>query len=410
MPSTQPKPQRRRLLRTLIPATVAILVAVGIWWRLRPPRVQVATPVRREVVTSVATTGTVETVTLAPGSATGGRIDRLLVSQGQRVRSGELLATLDTRELDARIREAETALEAARLKGETAASAATWRPQMEQAETAVGQARIRVAQARRDWQDLRILAARGAIPRIEAQNARDALQAALLQQREAEARLRQLVARMRSEQQQATVGVASARAALVTLQTQRAAARIVTPADGVVTEILARAGETLPPGAAIVRIARLDQMRVAVQLDEQYLGQVRVGQHARMATDAFPDRTFDGVVSRISPAVDPERGTIQVTIQPAEVPVYLRPDMTLDVTIRTGRYPDALTLPRAALAGPPEARKVWVVTAGNRAEPRAVSVVLGDGGDVAVLKGLLTTDRVILNPAGLRKGQRVNVP
>jgi HlyD family secretion protein len=407
MPSTSPKPHRRTLRRSLLPAAIALLAAVAIWWSQRPPRVQVVTPVRRDVVTSVATTGSVETVIVSPGSPVGGRIDRLLVREGDRVRAGDLLATLDTRELDARSREAETALEAARLKGETAAAPETWRPQLEQGEAAVEQARLRLSHARREWHDLRVLAARGAIPRVEAENARVAVQTALLQQREAEARLRHLRTQRRTEQQQATVGIASARAALETLQTQRAAARIVSPAGGVVTEILARAGETLAPGAAIVRIARLDQMRVAVQLDEQYLGQVRIGQRARMAADAFPDQAFDGVVSKISPAVDPERGTIQVTLEPTEAPDTLRPDMTLDVNFMTGRYPNALTLPRAALAGPPEARKVWIVTADGRAEARDVTVVLGDAGDVAVLKGIRATDRVILNPVGLRQGRRV---
>jgi HlyD family secretion protein len=395
----------RRLL--LLAVAAAIGIALFAWWR-RPPRVQVAQPVRRDVVTSVATTGTVETVTVSPGSETGGRIERLWVREGELVAAGQLLATLDTRELEARLREAQTALESARLK-EAATSEASWRPQRELAEAAVAQARLRVGQAERDSRDLSSLAARGAVPRVDAENARVALQTARSQLQEAEARLRQLDLQARDERRQASIGVQAAQAALDTLRTQLARMRIISPVAGVVTEINARSGETLPPGGPLLKIARLDTMRIAVQLDEQYLARVHPGQTARMATDAFPNEPFEGHVEKINPAVDPERGTIKVLLRPENIPMYLRPEMTIDVNIITGRYPQALTIPRAALVGPAGARRVWVVTEDGRAEPRFVEVVLGDAGDVAVLRGLAPDDRVILSPPRLRAGQRVFV-
>src|SRR5262245_49706716 len=163
---TKPTAFQRVTVRTRRLLLLAVVAAIGLAlfaWSRRPPRVQVALPVRRDVVTSVATTGTVETVTASPGSETGGRIERLWVRDGERVSAGQLLATLDTRELEARQREAQTALESARLK-EAASSEASWRPQRELAEAAVTQARLRVEQAERDWRDLSRLAARGAVP------------------------------------------------------------------------------------------------------------------------------------------------------------------------------------------------------------------------------------------------------
>lgn len=401
-----------RVRRLVLPLLVLLAVAGFLWWRQRPPRVQVTTPVRKDVVTSVVTTGMVETVTISPGSETGGRIDHLFVRQGQTVKEGELLATLDTRELQARLREAETALEAARVK-QSATAAEAWRPQLDMAEAALEQARLKVAQARREWRDLQTLADGGAVPRIEADNARQALAAAQLQQREAEARLRQLRLQARGERRQAKVGVDAAQAALETLRAQVARARITAPAAGIVIELHARAGETLAPGAPLLKIARRDGVRIAVQLDEQYLAQVRPGQPARLATDAFPKQTFTGRVEKINPAVDPERGTIKVLIVPEGVPGYLRPDMTLDVNIVTGEYPGMLAVPRTALTGTASRPRVWIVAEDGRAYPREVepgpSGAAGseDGTEVPIERGLAANDRVILNPPRLRPGQRV---
>jgi HlyD family secretion protein len=404
-PTKRPTTRVRQLL--LLAVVVAIGIALLWWWR-RTPRVEVALPVRRDVVTSVATTGTVEAVTISPGSEAGGRIERLWVREGERVAAGQLLATLDTQELQARLREAQTALEAARLK-QSGTSEASFIPQRELAEAAVAQARVRVAQAERDWRDLRVLARRGAVPRVDAENARVALEMARSQFREAEARVSQLDLQIRGERAQTAVGVQSAQGALDTLRARLALARITAPVAGVITAINARSGETLAPGAPLLRIARLDTMRIAVQLDEQYLARVHPGQTARLATDAFPNDVFPGHVEKINAAVDPERGTIKVLVRPDEIPMFLRPEMTIDVNIITGQYLQALTIPRAALVGPTGARKAWVVTEDGRAEPRPVEVVLGDAGDVAVLRGLAPEERVILNPPRLRPGQTVLV-
>jgi HlyD family secretion protein len=409
-----------RLRPLLLPLLVAAVAAGVFWWRQRPPRVQVTTPVRRDVVTSVVTTGMVETVTVSPGSETGGRIEQLLVRQGQVVGEGELLAVLDTGELEARLREARTQLAAARLKRAATAPEA-WRPQIEQAEGALAQAKLKVAQARREWQDLKALAEGGAVPRAEAESARYALRAAEIQQRDAATRIVQLRRQAQFERRQASVGVEAAQAALATLRAQIARARIVAPAAGIVTEIHARAGETLAPGAPVVKIARRDSLRIAVQLDEQYLAQVRPGQTVRLATDAFPRHSFQGRVEKINPAVDPERGTIKVIVAPESTPGFLRPDMTLDVNIVTGHYPGMLTLPRTALDGTATSPRVWTVTEAEgplpagRAMPRPVELGPASGGsaqpsrEVPIRRGISAGDRVILNPPRLRPGQRVDV-
>jgi HlyD family secretion protein len=267
---------------------------------------------------------------------------------------------------------------------------------------------------------LRALAEGGAVTRAQAEGARYALSAARIQEREAASRVEQIRRQAQDEGRQATVGVEAAQAALATLRTQIARARITAPAAGIVTEIHARPGETLAPGAPVLTIARRDSLRIAIQLDEQYLAQVHPGQPVRMATDAFPAGSFEGRVEKIDPAVDPERGTIKVIVKPATIPAYLRPDMTLDANIVTGHYPDMLTLPRTALDGTAARPRVWVVTPEGQAIPKSVELGPesdGTGADgsrtsaryVPIRSGIDPGDRVILNPPRLRPGQPVVV-
>jgi multidrug resistance efflux pump len=120
-PPGLPRRLGSRVRSLLAPLAIVVLVVAALWWRAQPPRVTVALSERRDVVTSIVTTGQVETVRVSPGSETGGRIERLLAHRGQEIAEGELLAVLDTRELAAREREAEASLAAARLKAAAAA-------------------------------------------------------------------------------------------------------------------------------------------------------------------------------------------------------------------------------------------------------------------------------------------------
>jgi len=94
--------------------------------------------------------------------------------------------------------------------------------------------------------------------------------------------------------------VQQARAALASLQTQRAQMTLVAPADGVVVTLMAHPGEIAARGATLIAIADLKHVRLIVYLPETQIGQVRLNETVQVSVDSFPGRTFAGTVVHIA--------------------------------------------------------------------------------------------------------------
>jgi len=139
----------------------------------------------------------------------------------------------------------------------------------------------------------------------------------------------------------------------------------------------------------------IDTLRI--EPDEKNLKFLALGQRAVASADAFPDESFDAVVTWIAPAVDPRRGTIEVHLKATDPPSHLRPDMTVSVEVRLSQRDDALTLPRALvrdLATPTP----WVlVVEADRAVRRGLKTGLSDATKVEITGGL-DPDAVIIVP------------
>src|SRR5690606_41190081 len=109
------------------------------------------------------------------------------------------------------------------------------------------------------------------------------------------------------------------------------------------------AGDLVQPGGVLLEIARNDDIEVLVPVDERNLGLLEIGQQAVCIADAYLTQPFEATVARIAPTVDPQRGTVDVWLAIPKVPTFLRNDLTVTVTIETGRRPDALAVPNDAL-------------------------------------------------------------
>ncbi len=98
----------------------------------------------------------------------------------------------------------------------------------------------------------------------------------------------------------AAAQVAEAAAARDAVAAQLAKATLTSPIDGVVLLRAVEPGETISPGAPLLRVADLSQMTLIVYVPLERIGQVQIGQPARISVDAYPGRTFDGVVTAIA--------------------------------------------------------------------------------------------------------------
>ena len=129
------------------------------------------------------------------------------------------------------------------------------------------------------------------------------------------------------------------------------------------------------------------------------------------SADAYPGQKFPAVVSAIAPAVDAQRGAVQVKLQVDTPPEYLRQDMTISVEIEVMRKPGALTLPFEAVHDMESAQPwVWWVDADDRVRRTQVTLGVRAGTRVEVTAGLAAGARVVDSAAtGLKAGQRIRV-
>ena len=336
------------------------------------------------------------------GSTVTGRVAQVRVMEGTQVRQGDVLVQLESDELRAALaqavaaeRQAKARLEGLRSTGRTAAQAA--RAQADASLQAASASLARVQQ----------LVAEGFYSPAQLDEARRAVDVARAQQLGAQAQL-QATADAGTDVAQAQAQLALAQAATVAAQARLAQATLVAPADARVLVREVEPGQIVQPGKALLSLALAGPTQLVAQVDERFLEQLQLGQPAWVVADAFAGQRFAARVLSIAPAVDAQRGAIEVKFSIEQAPAFLREDMTLSVEVETARRERTLVLPQAALRGPAGGDQASVlVLQDGRAQVRNVRLGLRTLDAVEVLGGLKESDTVLRGNATLQDGQRV---
>ena len=157
-------------------------------------------------------------------------------------------------------------------------------------------------------------------------------------------------------------------------------------------------------------IARAGATEVLAAVDEKNLEVLAVGQKAMCVADAYPARPFPAVVGFIAPAVDPQRGSVDVRFAVDPVPDFLRQDMTVSVNVETGRRERAIVAPNDALAVDERGQaSVWRVASG-RVQRRQVTLGLRGLTRSEITAGLAAGDWILADArAAVEEGARVRV-
>jgi len=210
---------------------------------------------------------------------------------------------------------------------------------------------------------------------------------------------------MRSRHEGGAARVAAARAKRDTLATQLGYTRVTSPLAGRVLDVPAEEGSAVSPvtavtgGTLLLSLAATSTLHLEGLVDENEVARVAVGQPARLRTEAFGDRAFEGRVRKISPV---GQRVQNVTYFEVEVEVTdpeaqrLRPRMSGDAEIITEVIDDALFVPETALRYRGE--QVYVDARDGEAgfAPRDVSIGIIDGNRAQVADGLAEGDEVAL--------------
>ncbi|MFO0559127.1 MAG: efflux RND transporter periplasmic adaptor subunit [Polyangiales bacterium] len=292
------------------------------------------------------------------GARIGGRITRVFVRAGDRVRAGDPIAEVESAELGEATAQYLSAT--ARSIAARAEASRTERLARERLATARDQEQAR---AERDSIAAEL---RGARSRLSAMGVRDG-------------------------------DVAAGRG--VTLRS---------PIEGWVIDRPALLGESVDRTDTVARIADLRLLWVELEVFEKDLGRVRVRDRTEITTDSAQGHTFVGLVDHIGPVVDRDSRTAPVRVIVPNPELVLRPGMFVNARLRldgssaggdAGAARVALTIARSSVLQLDGRPAVFVEVAANEYEPRSVELGHTDGDHVEISRGLSDGDRVVVEGA-----------
>lgn len=301
--------KNKRHIRTLMILLILILFIGTVVWRIsnaqqqttlivQPLAVTTATVVQTPKPNILKLTGTIEGLTSAIiSSRFAGKINQILVEDGQSVAEGALLLILDTVEL----------ANAERI-----------------AQNNVRQAEANFKTIQADYQRYHNLYARNAVTKQQLESAQ---------------------ARMITSQTE----VDNAYANLNNAQKQMADGSILSPVNGLVANKAATIGQVVSPGTTLLSVEQIDQVYVVVNIEQKDITAAKLGTAVTITVDAYPDQEFAGTVAIINPVAGNESRMFKVKIKVDNAKQQLKPGMFAQATLTSGEPQSVLAIPRTAI-------------------------------------------------------------
>jgi membrane fusion protein (multidrug efflux system) len=181
------------------------------------------------------------------------------------------------------------------------------------------------------------------------------------------------------------------------------------PINGVVSERFIKLGNTIDVNEQTFKVTSLEPLISYLHVPEREYRRIDPGQTATIDVDALQSASFEGVVARISPVVDPLTGTFKITIEVSDPSRRLKPGMFGRVGIVHDMHANALQVPRSAVIEEAGQTSVFIVSEGV-AERRNITTGYAENGQVEVLQGLEDADEiVVVGQTSLKNGSKVSV-
>jgi HlyD family secretion protein len=349
-------------------------------------------------------------------SKVSGRVAWIGVEKGDRVRQGQPLVGLEDEEFRARLVEAQGQLDS--LKARLAALENGSRPE----ETARSQAdleqvRADLENARATLDRTRTLVEQG----IQSRQALDDAQARYNAQAARFASFEKSYALVRTgprreeiEAMRAQVRQAEGTLGLARSQLENTVIR--SPISGVILERNVERGEFVTTGFVgdrgakgyVVSLADLGDLEVELDINQNDFAKLGSSQPAVVATDAYPDRKYQGVIAEISPEANRQKATVQVKVKVLNPDRYLRPEMNASVVFYSDREPEQKLEALITIAASAVRNSAVFIVVDGKARRREVRVAGATQQGVKIAGGLIGGEDLIVNPPpDLENGEKV---
>jgi RND family efflux transporter MFP subunit len=304
-----------------------------------------------------------QTVDVAP--KTSGRVERVFVQLGDRVRRNQVLAKIEDREIVEQVRQAVASQEV---------SKATIRQR---------EADLRVAEVNFERSKnlyTRQLLAKQALDDAESRYlaAQAQLDLSKAQQTQTDARLEELQINLQNTS-------------------------VTSPVDGFVGKRNVDAGAMVSQNSPIASVVDISRLRMVANIIEKDLRMVTVGDTADVEVDAYPGETFNGHIARVAPVLDPSTRTASMEVEVPNANFKLKPGMYARVNLTVEERKGVLVAPKNAVIDFESKRGVWIPSEDNHAKFVAVELGIEDSDHVEIRSGLKEGDRIVTTGAAAVK-------
>jgi len=385
----RPATEKREVKRWPIFVTAAailVLLAVLIWWVRQPRAVTVKTVVAQSIQA-----GTPNTLLNASGYVTArraatvsskvtGKVMEVLVEEGTRVEAGQVLARLDTSNIEASMLLSQAQLESAR--------------------DAVEETKANLELSEREFKRATELSAKSVVSSSDLDRA--------------EADVKAFRARLARQEKEIIV----AERGLTVWKQQLDDMTIRAPFDGIVTSKNAQPGEMISPMSSggftrtgICTMVDMNSLEIEVDVNENYISRVEPGQPVEAVLDSSPDWHIPAKVIAIIPTADRQKATVKVRIGFGKLDPRILPDMGVKVAFQSAGAVQStgpsIVIPKTALRQQEGRDIVWVAQAGH-VERRAVKIALTGDETATIQAGLNEGERVVVEgPSDLVEGMQI---
>lgn len=285
------------------------------------------------------------------------RVVELHVVEGKRVTKGEVLARLDPKDFQDDVDRAEAALEAARQR--LAELEATRPEELGAAQAELAEAEAQLVQLQAEWQRTEELRRQNVLSAQDGELAESRYRAMEQRVRRLRHTLKLLEASRDKRIRAAQADIQQAAAELSKAQWRLSKCTITAPISGTILKKNAEEGNLINPIAfngsySLCEMANLADLEVELSIPEREIAKVSLHQKCQVRAEAYPDRMYQGYVSRLMPIADRGKGAVPVRVKvlvpPEEEGVYLKPEMGAVVAFFAEKRepPETLTAGQAA--------------------------------------------------------------
>lgn len=337
-------------------------------------------------------------------------VKKFYVMRGRPVHQGQLLATLENRDLSAAQQDTKGAYEQAQAAYETT-TAATLPEDIRKAQGDAQVAKENLDATQKVYDSRQELFKQGALPRKDLDQAAVNLVQARSQSDVAQKHLDSLLAVGKQQTIKSAAGqLESAKGKYLGAEAQLSYSEIRSPIDGVVTDRPLYPGEMASAGTPLITVMDLSQVIARAHIPQEQAALLKVGDKATI-TVPEEDDPLVGKVTVVSPALDPNSTTVEIWVQARNPGNHAKPGSSVKVEMLSQTVPNALVVPASAvLTGSDGATSVMVVGPDSHAHSKNVKVGIKQGDEQQILEGVNQGDKVITSGAyGLPDNTKVSV-